>query len=93
MTKSELINVILEKNSNLSKKHIEYIVNEMFIQIKKSLTNNDKVEIRGFGTFNIRENSEKIARNPKTGEKIKIPHKKIPYFKPGKVIKKRLIEL
>lgn len=93
MTKSELIDLISEKHSHLNKKHIEYIVNEMFLQIKQALVNNDKVEIRGFGTFNIRESSEKIARNPKTGEKIKIPPKKIPFFKAGKIIKKKLIEL
>lgn len=93
MTKSELINLISERFTNLNKKHIEYIVNEMFLQIKKALINNDKVEIRGFGTFNIRETSEKIARNPKSGEQIKIPSKKVPYFKPGKEIKKTLIDL
>lgn len=93
MTKSELINLVSEKCSNLSRKHIEYIVNEVFLQIKKALINNDKVEIRGFGTFNVRVSGEKIARNPKTGERIKIPPKKIPFYKPGKEIKKRLIEL
>jgi integration host factor subunit beta len=93
MTKSELIDLISERFTNLNKKHIEYIVNEMFLQIKKALINNDKVEIRGFGTFNIRETSEKIARNPKSGEQIKIPSKKVPYFKPGKEIKKTLIDL
>ena len=93
MTKSELINLISERFTNLNKKHIEYIVNEMFLQIKKALINNDKVEIRGFGTFNVRETSEKIARNPKSGEQIKIPSKKVPYFKPGKEIKKTLIDL
>ena len=93
MTKSELISLISERFSNLNKKHIEYIVNEMFIQIKKALINNDKVEIRGFGTFNIREIREKIARNPKTGEQIKTSSKRVPYFKPGKEIKKSLIEI
>lgn len=93
MTKSELINLISEKYTSLSRKHIEYIVNEMFLQIRNALIKNDKVEIRGFGTFNVRVSGEKIARNPKTGEQIKIAPKKIPFYKPGKEIKKTLIDL
>jgi integration host factor subunit beta len=93
MTKSELINFISEKYTNLSRKHVEYIVNEMFSQIKKALMNNEKVEIRGFGTFNVRVSNEKIARNPRSGEQIKIAKKKVPCFKPGKEIKNTLINL
>jgi len=92
MTKSALIELLSQKNRNLTKKQVEYIINDVFDQIKVALKNNDKVEIRGFGSFKVRTKDEKIGRNPKTGEVLKIPAKKIPYFKSGKDLKKSLIK-
>jgi len=92
MTKSALIELLSQKNRNLTKKQVEYIINDVFDQIKVTLKNKDKVEIRGFGSFKVRTKDEKIGRNPKTGEVIKIPAKKIPYFKSGKDLKKSLIK-
>ncbi|MGA1845728.1 integration host factor subunit beta [Deferribacter abyssi] len=92
MTKSQLIEKISEKYPKLTKKQIEFIVNGVFNTIKEALKEGEPVEIRGFGSFKIREKEAKIGRNPKTGEKVQIPAKKVPYFKPGKEIKEQLIE-
>ena len=91
MTKSELIESIASQHHKMNKKHIEFIINSVFKSIKESLQKGDKVEIRGFGSFKIREKSSKVGRNPKTGDKVNVPDKKVPYFKPGKEIKELLI--
>ena len=91
MTKSELIESIASQHPNMTKKNIEFIINSVFKSIKDSLQKGDKVEIRGFGSFKIRETSSKVGRNPKTGSKVNVPDKKVPYFKPGKEIKESLI--
>lgn len=93
MTKSELIEKLSEEYPSMTKKQIEFIVNGVFSSIKDTLKNGGKVEIRGFGSFKVREKSAKIGRNPKTGEKVEVPAKKVPYFKPGKEIKEQLINL
>ena len=92
MTKSELIENIVAENPNITKKHIEFIINSVFNSIKESLQKGEKVEIRGFGSFKIREKTSKVGRNPKTGTKVTVPDKKVPYFKPGKEIKEMLIK-
>ena len=91
MTKSELIEQVLASYPDISKKQVEFIVNAIFLSIKEAVKNGDKVEIRGFGSFKIREKSSKTGRNPKTGLEVQVPEKKIPYFKPGKEIKDILI--
>ena len=91
MTKSELIESIASQHPNMTKKNIEFIINSVFKSIKDSLQKGNKVEIRGFGSFKIREKNSKIGRNPKTGSKVNVPEKKVPYFKPGKEIKESLI--
>lgn len=93
MTKSELIEKLSEEYPKMTKKQIEFIVNGVFSSIKDTLKNGGKVEIRGFGSFKVREKSAKTGRNPKTGEKVEVPAKKVPYFKPGKEIKEQLINL
>lgn len=91
MTKSELIEQIASDNPGLTKKQVEFIVNGVFQNVKDALNKGDKVEIRGFGSFKIREKNSKTGRNPKTGEKVDVPSKQVPYFKPGKEIKELLI--
>ena len=91
MTKSELIESIASQHPNMTKKNIEFIINSVFKSIKDSLQKGDKVEIRGFGSFKIREKNSKVGRNPKTGSKVNKTKKKVPYFKPGKEIKESLI--
>jgi integration host factor subunit beta len=86
MTKADLIDEVA-KNSALSKKDAEVIVQAVLDSIVESLKNGGKVELRGFGSFRLRERASRQGRNPKTGEKVFVPAKKVPYFKPGKDLK------
>jgi integration host factor subunit beta len=92
MNKSELIELLAEKNEHLSKRQIEYIVNGVFNSIKTALESEQKVEIRGFGSFKVRKKAQKEARNPKTGEKVVVEPKTVPYFKPSREIKVALLK-
>ncbi|HSR69442.1 MAG TPA: integration host factor subunit beta [Acidobacteriota bacterium] len=86
MTKAELVDAVA-KNSDLSKKDAEVIVQTVLDSIVHSLKSGEKVELRGFGSFRLRERASRQGRNPKTGEKVFVPAKKVPYFKPGKDLK------
>lgn len=86
MTKSNIVE-LLAKSGSIPKKQAELIVNTVFSSIAEALDLGDKVEIRGFGTFKLKERKPHNARNPKTGEKIFVEEKKLPYFKPGKELK------
>jgi integration host factor subunit beta len=90
MTKSELIEKIVQKHGMLNLKVSETLVNTVFDSIEEALKNGDKVEIRGFGSFTIRERIGREARNPKTGETVTISAKKTPFFKTGKELKERV---
>lgn len=92
MNKSELIEKIAENNPHLSKRQVEFIVNGVFNSIKSALESEQKVEIRGFGSFKIRKKERKEARNPKTGEKVIVEPKTVPYFKPSREIKIALLK-
>ncbi|MDA2929308.1 integration host factor subunit beta [Acidobacteria bacterium AH-259-O06] len=86
MTKADLIDEVA-RNSDLSKKDTEVIVQTVLDSIVESLKTGEKVELRGFGSFRLRERASREGRNPKTGEKVFVPAKKVPYFKPGKELK------
>ena len=86
MTKADLIDEVA-KNSDLSKKDSEVIVQAVLDSVVESLKNGGKVELRGFGSFRLRDRASRQGRNPKTGEKVFVPAKKVPYFKPGKDLK------
>ena len=86
MTKAELVEKVANK-INLTKKETEGIVSIIFQSITDSLTEGDKVELRGFGSFRIRERNARVGRNPKSGEKVEVPAKKVPFFKVGKELK------
>ncbi|MDD2557811.1 MAG: integration host factor subunit beta [Desulfuromonadaceae bacterium] len=90
MTKSELIEQLAETNAYLSKKESEVVVNTIFDSITTALAEGDRVEIRGFGSFSVRERETRQARNPKSGEIIQIPAKKAPFFKTGKELRQRV---
>jgi integration host factor subunit beta len=90
MTKSELIEKLLETNTVLTRKDSEMVVEIVFDSMKNALTIGDKIEIRGFGSFTVRERSPREARNPKNGEIVSIPSKKIPFFKTGKELRERV---
>jgi len=84
MTKAELVDKIAEKKTELTRKQVEVVVNTVLDGIKDALSREDKVEIRGFGSFRIRHRRAKEGRNPKTGETVSVPPKKVPFFKAGK---------
>jgi DNA-binding protein HU-beta len=86
MNKSDLINKVAEV-SELSKKDATKAVEAVFDAISEALQSGDKVQLVGFGNFEVRERSARKGRNPQTGEEIEIPSSKIPAFKPGKALK------
>src|SRR5271154_2890442 len=86
MTKADLVGEV-EQTTELSRKESEAVVEIIFESIIAALQSDDKIEIRGFGSFRTRERRGRIGRNPKTGVKVEVPPKKIPYFKPSKELK------
>jgi integration host factor subunit beta len=86
MTKADLIEDV-SRAVEVSRKESEVIVETIFESIIKSLQGGDKIEIRGFGSFRTRPRKARIGRNPKTGARVEVPAKKIPYFKPSKELK------
>ena len=86
MTKAELVDEV-SRNSDLNKKDAEIIVQTVLDGIVDSLKAGEKVELRGFGCFRLRSRASRQGRNPKTGEKVFVPAKRVPYFKPGKELK------
>ena len=86
MTKAELVEEV-SRVSDLTKKHSEVIVETVFQSIIDALHRGEKIELRGFGSFRLRQREPRKGRNPKTGDKVDVPPKKVPYFKPGKELK------
>ena len=86
MTKAELVEEVADV-LQLTKKHAEVIVNTLFDSIVESLQEGTKIELRGFGSFRLRDRAARIGRNPRTGEQVEVPAKRIPYFRPGKELK------
>ena len=85
-TKADLVEEVA-RATDLTKKQAEVIVESVFDGIIASLRAGQKIELRGFGSFRLRSRKSRTGRNPKTGEKVDVPSKKIPYFKPGKELK------
>jgi len=86
MNKSDLISAIKEKTS-LSRKDAEKVIDTFFDTITQSIVSGGRVEIRGFGSFMVKDYKPYIGRNPKTGSQIQVPPKKLPFFKVGKELK------
>ena len=86
MTKADLIENVSQA-VELSRKDSEVIVETIFDSIVKGLRTGDKIEIRGFGSFRTRQRNSRVGRNPKTGARVEVPAKKIPFFKPSKELK------
>src|SRR5882724_2716192 len=86
MTKAELIEEV-SRVVEMTRKDSEVIVEAIFDSIVRSLRGGDKIEIRGFGSFRTRERQQRVGRNPKTGTRVDVPAKRIPYFKPSKELK------
>jgi integration host factor subunit beta len=89
MTKAELVDQVA-RTTQLTKKHAEIMVNTVFDSIVDSLKDGEKIELRGFGSFRIRQRGSRTGRNPKTGARVDVPSKSIPYFKPGKELRELL---
>ncbi len=86
MTKADLIEEVA-RLGELTRKDSEVIVETIFDSIVRSLRVGDKIEIRGFGSFRTRQRKSRVGRNPKTGDRVDVPAKKIPFFKPSKELK------
>src|SRR5450631_3227262 len=86
MTKAELIEEV-SRVVEMTRKDSEVIVEAIFDSVVRSLRNSDKIEIRGFGSFRTRQRQPRVGRNPKTGARVDVPAKRIPYFKPSKELK------
>lgn len=90
MNKSDLILKILESEPTIYKKDANKIVNVFFDTISKAISNGERVELRGFGVFDVKQRQARIARNPKNGEAVAVPAKKVPFFRMGKNMKDRI---
>ena len=86
MTKADLVEEVI-RTTELPRKESEAIVETIFDSIIQALQTGDKIEIRGFGSFRTRQRRGRIGRNPKTGAKVEVPPKRIPFFKPSKELK------
>lgn len=86
MTKADLVEIVA-KEADMTKKDVEQLVEIIFDSIVSTLNKGEKIELRGFGSFRVRERNARKGRNPKTGEPVEIPAKRVAYFKPGKDLK------
>ena len=86
MTKAALVEEVA-RVAELTKKHSEVIVDAVFESIINALQRGEKIELRGFGSFRLRRREPRKGRNPKTGDRVDVPSKRVPYFKPGKELK------
>ena len=90
MIKSELIQRIAERNPHLYHRDVENVVNAILDSITKAMARGDRVELRGFGAFSVKERPARKGRNPRTGESVDVSEKKVPFFKAGKDMRDRL---
>ena len=90
MTKSELIQRLAERNPHLYMRDIKKIVDTVFNEITAALVEGDRVELRGFGAFSVKEREARTGRNPRTGESVQVEAKRLPFFKTGKALRERL---
>lgn len=92
MTKSELIESIARKQKHLAAKDVELAVKHVLELMSDSLSNGERIEIRGFGSFSLHYRPPRIGRNPKTGDAVALAGKHVPHFKPGKALRERVNE-
>ena len=90
MTKSELIARLAEAHPHLFQRDIERIVSTVFEEIAEALARGDRVELRGFGAFSVKQREARVGRNPRTGESVKVDSKSVPFFKTGKLLREKL---
>ena len=90
MIKSELVQTIANRNPHLYQRDVERIVNTIFEEIIEAMARGDRVELRGFGAFSVKNRPARVGRNPRTGEQVEVGEKYVPQFKAGKEIRERL---
>lgn len=90
MIKSELVQAIAERNPHLYQRDVENIVNAILDEITDALARGDRVELRGFGAFSVKNRPARVGRNPRTGDKVHVEEKWVPFFKTGKELRERL---
>jgi integration host factor subunit beta len=90
MTKSELIALLAERYPQLVAKDADYAVKTIIDAMTAALAGGQRIEIRGFGSFGLNSRPPRIGRNPKSGEKVMVPEKRVPHFKPGKDLRERV---
>jgi integration host factor subunit beta len=90
LTKSELIQRIAEQNPHLYQRDVERIVGTIFEEIASALSAGDRVELRGFGAFSVRQRDARDGRNPRTGAPVAVEAKRVPFFKCGKELRERM---
>lgn len=90
MTKSELIEKIVSRQDQLQAKDVEMAVKMILEEMTKALVNNNRIEIRGFGSFCLHFRAPRLGRNPKTGDTVELSGKHVPHFKPGKELRERV---
>ena len=90
MTKSELIEILANKNGQLNTKDLELAVKSLLEQMSLALASGERIEIRGFGSFSLHYRPPRVGRNPKTGDAVALAAKYVPHFKPGKELRERV---
>jgi len=92
VTKSELIEQLAKKQTHLALQDVELAVKCMLEQMSQALSSNERIEVRGFGSFSLHHRNPRMGRNPKTGEAVSLTEKYVPHFKPGKELRERVDE-
>ena len=90
MIKSELVQIIASRNPHLYQRDVETIVNAVFDEITEALCDSNRVELRGFGAFSVKNRPPRAGRNPRTGDAVDVEEKWVPFFKAGKELRERL---
>ncbi|RVU30435.1 MULTISPECIES: integration host factor subunit beta [Neptunomonas] len=90
MTKSELIEHLIDRHPELSVKDVELAVKAMLDHMTEALSNGERIEIRGFGSFSLHYRAPRVGRNPKTGDSVTLTAKYVPHFKPGKDLREQV---
>ncbi|CTQ32174.1 integration host factor subunit beta [Jannaschia rubra] len=90
MIRSELIQKVADENPHLYQRDVEKIVNTIFEEIIESLASGNRVELRGFGAFSVKQRDARTGRNPRTGEAVEVEEKHVPFFKAGKLLRDRM---
>lgn len=91
MTRSDLVKILSKKQEHLAQKDVELAVRSLINIMSSSLSSGERIEIRGFGSFNLHYRSPRTGKNPRTGEPVDLSGKYVPYFKPGKELRKRVL--